>query len=125
MKWRKEVNFDELLLWEVPKICEELMPEKLLGFDEDKCPVFLSLMGKWDLIKLLQEVGSKTALLARWRNVKTYQEIMRNKLTSKGVPVTQYSVITDLEGLSVAQGTFAVLRVLSKSAQIFEANFPE
>ncbi|CAG7722009.1 unnamed protein product, partial [Allacma fusca] len=125
MKWRNEVNFDQLLLWDVPKQCQELLPEIILGFDNDNCPVILSPNGKWDIRKVLQEVGPETALLARWRNVKTIQEAMKNKLTSEGVPVTQYNVIADLEGLSMAQGTFAALRMFSESVQMFEANFPE
>ncbi|CAG7718747.1 unnamed protein product [Allacma fusca] len=125
MKWREEIGYDQLAFWDMPKLCEDLMPETMLGFDDDNCPVLVSPSGKWDMKKTLEVVGSETALLSRWKIAKTIEEAMKGKLTSEGVPVTQYSVITDLQGLTISQGTIAVLQAVSDCAQIFEANFPE
>ncbi|CAG7721005.1 unnamed protein product [Allacma fusca] len=125
MKWREEVDYDHILLLDIPKQCEVLMPEKLAGFDDDNCPLIITPLGKWNAKKVIQDLGTETALLSRWRYLKIVQETMKDKLTSEGVPVTQYSVISDLEGLSIGQGTLSVLRILSDAAMIFEANFPE
>ncbi|CAG7659570.1 unnamed protein product, partial [Allacma fusca] len=82
-------------------------------------------LGKWNAKKVILDLGTETALLSQWRYLKIVQATIKDKLTSEGVPVTQYSVISDLEGLSIGQGTLSVLRILSDAAQIFEANFPE
>ncbi|CAG7724077.1 unnamed protein product [Allacma fusca] len=125
MKWREDVGYDQLLLMELPKQCDELLPETILGFDDDNCPVIMSHVGKWDVTKILEELDPQIVLLSKLKIEKILQETMKDKLTSEGVPVTQYSGIIDLEGLSVSQGTLAVLRILSKHAENLEANFPE
>ncbi|CAG7825394.1 unnamed protein product, partial [Allacma fusca] len=35
MKWREEVSFDQLLLLDMPKQCEGVILDTILGFDND------------------------------------------------------------------------------------------
>ncbi|CAG7702967.1 unnamed protein product, partial [Allacma fusca] len=57
MNWREEVNFEGIKLWDVPKEYRDLLPEKIIGFDKENSPVVLTSFGKWDLKRVVQEMG--------------------------------------------------------------------
>ncbi|CAG7712718.1 unnamed protein product, partial [Allacma fusca] len=46
-----------MLLLDMPKQCEGVILDTILGFDNDNFPVVLSPLGKWDVKRLLQEIG--------------------------------------------------------------------
>ncbi|CAG7732232.1 unnamed protein product [Allacma fusca] len=125
MKWREEVNFDEITSWDLPEPFQGLLPEELIGFDEDNCPILLSALGKWDLRRVAHEGSPDYLLKSQWKWLAEMQDLMRRKVTREGVPVTQVCSLNDMNGISITQASLQVLRTLSDFSRSFEANFPE
>ncbi|CAG7722481.1 unnamed protein product [Allacma fusca] len=125
MKWREEVGYDSVKFWEVPQGLKDLLPEQIIGFDHANSPVVLTLFGKWDIKKVVQESGQGMALRCKWKTFESLKETMRNHRTPENIPVTQVCFINDLEGLSFRQLALPVLRAMSEYGRQFEANFPE
>ncbi|CAG7732234.1 unnamed protein product [Allacma fusca] len=125
MQWRIDRNYDKMDSWEECPKFEGLLPQKVLGVDDDNCPILLLLMGRWNGRKVIQEGAREDCINPQWKLYKGLKERMKFKKTRDGTPVTQVSIIIDLSNLSMRQACIPVCGALSEFARDFEANFPE
>ncbi|CAG7721006.1 unnamed protein product [Allacma fusca] len=125
LKWRAEMDIENIGSWESPEPCQKYLPEYVVGFDDDNHPIVVTLTGKWDVKRVLAEVGLEFFMKSLVKNSESTKDHMRDKLSREGVPVTQFIHIVDLEGLSFSNATLPVFRALSEFGRIFESNYPE
>jgi hypothetical protein len=123
--WRKENEIDTIRNHQLPPHFRTALPYDIIGLDYDNCPVLVLPLGRWDLKTLANSGEAKEFLRFKDQIHETLVELMRGKLTPEGVPVTQFSVVVDLEQISFRQTSLTVLEMMRDDLSRFESNFPE
>ncbi|CAG9533467.1 unnamed protein product [Cercopithifilaria johnstoni] len=126
VKWRKQHNVDKILQeFEAPSILKQFFPGCWHHNDKKGRPVFVLRLGKLDMKGLLRTCGMET-IMKFTLSVVEQGLIKTAKATEMlGAPISTWTLLVDLEGLSMRHlwrpGIQALLRII----EVAEAHYPE
>ncbi|VDK47223.1 unnamed protein product [Anisakis simplex] len=124
--WRKQYNVDRILLeFEPPAVLKQFFPGCWHHCDKKGRPLFVLRLGQLDMKGLLRAVGLET-IVKYTLSIIEQGLIKTTEATKKlGVPISSWTLLVDLEGLSMRHlwrpGIQALLRII----EIAEAHYPE
>ncbi|KAL3981956.1 PRELI-like family protein [Acanthocheilonema viteae] len=126
VKWRKQHNVDKILQeFETPPIFKQFFPGCWHYNDKEGRPVFVLRLGKLDMKGLLRTCGMETIMKFTLSVVE--QGLIKTAKATKmlGAPISTWTLLVDLEGLSMRHlwrpGIQALLRII----EVAEAHYPE
>ena len=128
LKWRKDNQVDGILLREsIPSKYNNFFPCAYLGMDPvTGCPVFLFLIGRIDLRKIIEDDGIEMAVRYNILYMEAVQKILKECSKKFGRPVTSYIELVDLEGYTLRQiKTKQSRNGTTQVQQMFDDNYPE
>ncbi|CAG7832599.1 unnamed protein product [Allacma fusca] len=126
LKWREQNNMSDILNWEPPEMVTKVFPVDADGIDNANSPVVILPMGHYDLRGLIQAGYYKETIRHVDKILETATEKMKGRLTSEGVPVTQFTCIFDMDQLGMKTvGSFMVIRLIKEVIEHFEDHYPE
>jgi len=124
--WRKQHNVDKILQeFQPPPILLQFFPGAWHHSDKQGRPVFVLRLGQMDVKGLLRSVGLESLVKLTLRVCE--QGLVKTAEATKtlGQPISTWTMLVDLEGLSMRHlwrpGVQALLRII----EIVEANYPE
>ncbi|KAK0397280.1 hypothetical protein QR680_002063 [Steinernema hermaphroditum] len=126
LRWRKLHNVDKILQeFEPPAVLMQFFPGCWYHHDKQGRPVFVLRLGQLDIKGLLRTVGLETVVKFTL-SICEQGLIKASEATKKlGQPISTWTLLVDLEGLSMRHlwrpGVQALLRII----EIVEANYPE
>lgn len=126
MLWRKQHNVDKILSTYQPHpVILQYFPGAWLGHDLNHRPLFVLRLGLVDIKGLLRSVGEegsvKFILSICEEGLKRTEEATK----TFGEPVSAWTMLVDLEGLSMRHLWRPGIRTLLQIIEIVEANYPE
>jgi hypothetical protein len=124
--WRKQHNVDKILHdFQPPAILLQFFPGAWHHHDKMGRPLFVLRLGNMDVKGLLRTVGLEA--LVKFTLLICEQGLAKTEEATKslGQPISAWTMLVDLEGLSMRHlwrpGVQALLRII----EIVEANYPE
>jgi len=132
LRWRRDFGFREVMQKEPREILEcdpadvnRFYPHWQLGFDKQHRPILLKQYGPLEIWNLLEVTTMENLVRYHvWWQQKGI-EIMKHKSAQERAPVETYTIILDVEGMSVKQVTRDFLKLVQTIAGIDQNEFPE
>jgi hypothetical protein len=126
MMWRKQHNVDKILSsYQPPSVLLQFFPGAWHQHDLNGRPVFVLRLGQLDIKGLLRAVGEdgilKFVLSVCEEGLRRTTEATKNF----GQPISTWSLLVDLEGLSMRHLWRPGIRTFLQIIEIAEANYPE
>lgn len=126
LHWRKKHQIDKLLdEYEVPQVIKDYFPGGWHHFDKDGRPLYILRLGQMDVKGLLKSVGEDELLLLALHICEEGLLLMEEATTVCGHPVSQWSLLIDLEGLNMRHLWRPGIKALLRIIEIVETNYPE
>ncbi|CAG7716864.1 unnamed protein product [Allacma fusca] len=125
LDWRKIQKLDDADNYQPPPNFIDDFPYELIGFDRENCPVVIFQSGRWDYKGAINSGIREEFLRFKEMISERIVRTMRGKITSEGIPVTQFVSIVDMGQISFRQTSISVLQMLKEEVSRFEANYPE
>ncbi|KAK7051129.1 hypothetical protein SK128_003800, partial [Halocaridina rubra] len=124
--WRKELDVDTVLKWDVPEVLLKYYPVGMAGHDREGLPVWIIPFGGCDMRGLLSSVRKRDYVRYTIRVLEASIQDMAVQTQRLGHPVTQQCCIFDLEDFSLRHVTWKpAMDVILELVQLYEANYPE
>ncbi|XP_065066394.1 SEC14-like protein 1 isoform X2 [Rhopilema esculentum] len=126
LHWRRQHHVDTILqTWSPPPELIEYYPGGWHKYDKDSRPIYLIRLGTMDIKGLLRSVGEegfvKQVVSINEEGLKKCEEATR----IFGKPVTSWTCLCDLEGLSMRHLWRPGVRAMLNIIEVVEANYPE
>ncbi|XP_043504385.1 protein real-time [Polistes fuscatus] len=126
LHWRKKHQIDKLLEeYETPQVIRDYFPGGWHHFDKDGRPLYILRLGQVDVKGLLKSTGEDELLLLALHICEEGLLLMDEATTVWGHPVSQWSLLIDLEGLNMRHLWRPGIKALLRIIEIVEANYPE
>ncbi|XP_015586213.1 protein real-time isoform X2 [Cephus cinctus] len=126
LHWRKKHQVDRLLEeYEAPQVVKDYFPGGWHHFDKDGRPLYVLRLGQMDVKGLLKSIGEDELLLLALHVCEEGLSLMDEATTVWGHPVSQWSLLIDLEGLNMRHLWRPGIKALLRIIEIVEANYPE
>ncbi|XP_029168276.1 protein real-time isoform X1 [Nylanderia fulva] len=126
LHWRKKHQIDKLLdEYEMPQVVKDYFPGGWHHFDKDGRPLYILRLGQMDVKGLLKSIGEDELLLLALHICEEGLHLMEEATTVWGHPVSQWTLLIDLEGLNMRHLWRPGIKALLRIIEIVEANYPE
>ncbi|XP_046605999.1 protein real-time [Neodiprion virginianus] len=126
LHWRKKHQVDKLLDdYEAPQVVKDYFPGGWHHFDKDGRPLYVLRLGQMDVKGLLKSIGEDEVLLLALHVCEEGLQLMDEATTICGYPVSQWTLLIDLEGLNMRHLWRPGIKALLRIIEIVEANYPE
>ncbi|EFN83960.1 protein real-time isoform X2 [Harpegnathos saltator] len=126
LHWRKKHQIDKLLdEYEMPQVTKDYFPGGWHHFDKDGRPLYILRLGQMDVKGLLKSIGEDELLLLALHICEEGLHLMEEATTVWGHPVSQWTLLIDLEGLNMRHLWRPGIKALLRIIEIVEANYPE
>ncbi|XP_043256852.1 protein real-time isoform X1 [Colletes gigas] len=126
LHWRKKHQIDKLLEeYDTPQVVKNYFPGGWHHFDKDGRPLYILRMGQMDVKGLLKSIGEDDLLLLALHICEEGLLLMEEATTVSGHPVSQWSLLIDLEGLNMRHLWRPGIKALLRIIEIVEINYPE
>ncbi|XP_076163414.1 real-time isoform X2 [Ptiloglossa arizonensis] len=126
LHWRKKHQIDKLLEeYDMPQVVKNYFPGGWHHFDKDGRPLYILRMGQMDVKGLLKSIGEDDLLLLALHICEEGLLLMEEATTVSGHPVSQWSLLIDLEGLNMRHLWRPGIKALLRIIEIVEINYPE
>ncbi|XP_012261894.2 protein real-time isoform X2 [Athalia rosae] len=126
LHWRKKHQVDKLLdEYEAPQVVKDYFPGGWHHFDKDGRPLYILRLGQMDVKGLLKSIGEDEVLLLALHVCEEGLQLMDEATTTWGYPVSQWTLLIDLEGLNMRHLWRPGIKALLRIIEIVEANYPE
>ncbi|XP_076239595.1 real-time [Calliopsis andreniformis] len=126
LHWRKKHQIDKLLEeYEVPQVVKDYFPGGWHHFDKDGRPLYILRLGQMDVKGLLKSIGEDDLLLLALHICEEGLLLMEEATATSGHPVSQWSLLIDLEGLNMRHLWRPGIKALLRIIEIVEINYPE
>lgn len=126
LHWRKKHQIDKLLEeYEVPQVVKDYFPGGWHHFDKDGRPLYILRLGQMDVKGLLKSIGEDDLLLLALHICEEGLLLMEEATAVSGHPVSQWSLLIDLEGLNMRHLWRPGIKALLRIIEIVETNYPE
>lgn len=126
MKWRAENDVDKMLTdYQMPLVVGKHFPGGWHQADKDGHPIYIIRLGHMDVKGLLRSIGEDGLLKLTVRICEEGLQLIEEATKSHEKPVLNWSLLVDLDGLSMRHlwrpGVKALLRII----ETLERNYPE
>lgn len=126
LKWRRENEIDSLLeMYKMPAVLVKHFPGGWHHYDNDGRPLYVLRLGHMDVKGLLKSVGEEGLLRLTLNICEEGLRLMKESTKELERPISNWSLLVDLEGLSMRHlwrpGVKALLRII----ETVERNYPE
>ncbi|KZC14526.1 Protein real-time [Dufourea novaeangliae] len=102
LHWRKKHQIDKLLEeYELPQVVKDYFPGGWHHFDKDGRPLYILRVGQMDVKGLLKSIGEDDLLLLALHVCEEGLLLMDDATTNAGYPISQWTLLIDLEGLNM------------------------
>ncbi|XP_031833337.1 real-time isoform X2 [Nomia melanderi] len=126
LHWRKKHQIDKLLEeYELPQVVKDYFPGGWHHFDKDGRPLYILRVGQMDVKGLLKSIGEDDLLLLALHVCEEGLVLMEEATTSSGHPISEWSLLLDLEGLNMRHLWRPGIKALLRIIEIVEINYPE
>ncbi|XP_012273118.1 protein real-time [Orussus abietinus] len=126
LHWRKKHQIDKLLdEYEAPQVVKDYFPGGWHHFDKDGRPLYVLRLGQMDVKGLLKSIGEDELLLLALHVCEEGLLLMDEATTVWGHPISQWSLLIDLEGLNMRHLWRPGIKALLRIIEIVESNYPE
>ncbi|XP_018045776.1 PREDICTED: protein real-time [Atta colombica] len=126
LHWRKKHQIDKLLdEYEMPQVIKDYFPGGWHHFDKDGRPLYILRLGQMDVKGLLKSIGEDELLLLALHICEEGLHLMEEATTVWDHPVSQWTLLIDLEGLNMRHLWRPGIKALLRIIEIVEANYPE
>ncbi|CAL7933009.1 unnamed protein product [Xylocopa violacea] len=145
LHWRKKHQIDKLLdEYDAPQVVKDYFPGGWHHFDKGKLyyvrknlvmllvflvtdgrPLYILRMGQMDVKGLLKSIGEDDVLLLVTHICEIGLLLMEEATAVSGHPVSQWSLLIDLEGLNMRHLWRPGIKALLHIIEIVETNYPE
>lgn len=126
LHWRKKHQIDRLLEeYQVPQVVKDYFPGGWHHFDKDGRPLYILKMGQMDVKGLLKSIGEDDLLMLALHICEEGLLLMEEATTVSGHPVSQWTLLIDLEGLNMRHLWRPGIKALLRIIEIVEINYPE
>jgi len=124
--WRKKYQVDRILnTYDVPKVVKELFPGGWHHYDKDGRPLYILRLGQMDVKGFIKSIGQeglvKLTLHVCEEGLKKAEEATQKT----GKPISSWSLLVDLEELSMRHLWRPGIRASLHIIEMVEANYPE
>ncbi|XP_051173287.1 protein real-time [Leptopilina boulardi] len=126
LHWRKKYQIDKLLdEYEMPQVVKDYFPGGWHHFDKEGRPLYILRLGQMDVKGLLKSIGEDELLLLALHICEEGLQLMEEATNISGHPVSQWTLLIDLEGLNMRHLWRPGIKALLRIIEIVEANYPE
>ncbi|XP_031778473.1 protein real-time isoform X2 [Nasonia vitripennis] len=126
LHWRKKHQIDKLLEeYEAPQVVKDYFPGGWHHFDKEGRPLYILRLGQMDVKGLLKSIGEDELLLLALHICEEGLSLMDEATNVWGHPVSQWTLLIDLEGLNMRHLWRPGIKALLHIIEIVESNYPE
>ncbi|XP_014217532.1 protein real-time isoform X2 [Copidosoma floridanum] len=126
LHWRKKHQIDKLLEeYEAPQVVKDYFPGGWHHFDKEGRPLYVLRLGQMDVKGLLKSIGEDELLLLALHICEEGLSLMDEATNVWGRPVSQWTLLIDLEGLNMRHLWRPGIKALLRIIEIVECNYPE
>lgn len=126
LKWRQDNNIDQMLSEYKPSA---VITKYFLGSwhqsDKQNCPIYILRLGHMDVKGLLKSIGEEVLLKHALHICEEGLQLIEQATTKSGKAVTNWSLLCDLEGLSMRHLWRPGIKALLNIIETVEKNYPE
>ncbi|VDP20324.1 unnamed protein product [Soboliphyme baturini] len=124
--WRKQHNVDKILsTYEEPTIFREYFPGTWNHFDKEGRPLYVLRFGLIDIKGLFKAVGEESIVKFVLSLCEQGLKKTSEATATFGKPISTWTLLVDLEGLSLRHLWRPGIRTLLNIIEVVEANYPE
>lgn len=126
LKWREENNIDEMLTeYKAPYVITKYFLGAWHQSDKQNCPIFILRLGHLDVKGLLKSIGEEVLLKHALHICEEGLQLIEQASNKTGKAVTNWSLLCDLEGLSMRHLWRPGVKAFLKIIETVEKNYPE
>lgn len=126
LKWRQDNNIDQMLSEYKPST---VITKYFLGAwhqsDKQNCPIYILRLGHMDVKGLLKSIGEEVLLKHALHICEEGLQLIEQASNKSGKAVTNWSLLCDLEGLSMRHLWRPGIKALLNIIETVEKNYPE
>lgn len=126
LKWRQDNNIDQMLNEYKPST---VITKYFLGAwhqsDKQNCPIYILRLGHMDVKGLLKSIGEEVLLKHALHICEEGLQLIEQATNKSGKAVTTWSLLCDLEGLSMRHLWRPGIKALLNIIETVEKNYPE
>ena len=126
LKWREETGADQILPdYKMPAVLVKHFPGGWHHSDMDGRPLYIIRLGHMDVKGLLKAVGEEGLLKLTLHICEEGLQLLDDATKSREKPVVNWSLLIDLEGLSMRHLWRPGIKALLRIIETVEKNYPE
>lgn len=126
LKWREENDIDQMLNeYKAPPVIAKYFLGAWHQTDKQNCPIYILRLGQMDVKGLLKSIGEEMLLKHALHICEEGLQLIDQATNKTGKAVTNWSLLCDLEGLSMRHLWRPGVKALLKIIETVEKNYPE
>lgn len=126
LKWREENSIDQMLNeYKPPPVITKYFLGAWHQTDKQNCPIYILRLGHMDVKGLLKSIGEEVLLKHCLHICEEGLQLIEQATNKTGKAVTNWSLLCDLEGLSMRHLWRPGVKALLKIIETVEKNYPE
>lgn len=126
LKWREDNDIDKILSdYQMPSVVNKHFPGGWHRSDKDGRPIYIIRLGHMDVKGLLRAIGEDGLLKLTIRICEEGLQLIKDATKSCQKPVLSWSLLVDLEGLSMRHLWRPGIKALLRIIETLEKNYPE
>lgn len=126
LNWREENNIDQMLHeYKAPPVITKYFLGAWHQTDKQNCPIYILRLGHMDVKGLLKSIGEEVLLRHALHICEEGLQLIEQASNKTGKAVTNWSLLCDLEGLSMRHLWRPGVKALLKIIETVEKNYPE
>lgn len=126
LNWREENNIDEMLNeYTAPPVIAKYFLGAWHQTDKQNCPIYILRLGHLDVKGLLKSIGEDVLLKHALHICEEGLQLIEQATNKTGKAVTNWSLLCDLEGLSMRHLWRPGVKAFLKIIETVEKNYPE
>lgn len=126
LKWRKDNNVDQMLdEYKQPSVVAKHFPGGWHHSDKDGRPLYILRLGHMDVKGLLKSIGEEILLKLALQICEEGLQLIEQATNKTGKPVLNWSLLIDLDGLSMRHLWRPGVKALLSIIETVERNYPE
>lgn len=124
--WRKKNQIDKIMNeYQINQVVKDYFPGGWHHQDKEGRPLYLLRLGQMDVKGLVKSVGEEGLLKHTLHICEEGLRLTEEATASQNQPITNWTLLVDLEGLNMRHLWRPGIRTLLKIIEIVEANYPE
>lgn len=124
-KWRQDNNIDQIVDYKLPAVVIKHFPGAWHNTDKDGRPLYILRLGHMDVKGLLKSIGEEVLLKLAVQICEEGLQLIEQATNKSGKPVLNWSLLCDLDGLSMRHLWRPGVKALLKIIETVERNYPE